>query len=143
MKEWTEKEWMAEASLDSIPTLTEDIGRELDALDCSKTARRQINVALDELLSNIANYAYAPGTGPMTVRMGFEEGTGTVSLSFLDSGVPWNPLEKPDPDVTLAPEDRPVGGLGILMVKKKMDGMEYRYEGNQNILTIYKRIRES
>lgn len=143
MKEWAEKEWTAEASLDSIPVLTEDIGRELDTLDCSKTARRQINVALDELLSNIANYAYAPGTGSMTVRMGYEEGTGTVSLSFLDSGVPWNPLEKPDPDVTLAPEDRPVGGLGILMVKKKMDGMEYRYEGNQNILTIYKRIRES
>jgi len=143
MKEWTEKDWTAEASLDSIPVLTEDIGRELDTLDCSKTARRQINVALDELLSNIANYAYAPGTGSMTVRMGYEEGTGTVSLSFLDSGVPWNPLEKPDPDVTLAPEDRPVGGLGILMVKKKMDGMEYRYEGNQNILTIYKRIRES
>lgn len=63
-----------EKACNLIPALTENIGRELDALDCSKTARRQINVALDELLSNIANYAYAPGTGPTTVRMRYRGG---------------------------------------------------------------------
>ena len=136
------KEWTAEASTDSIPALMEQVGRELDALNCALKARKQINVALDELLSNIAYYAYAPGTGSMSVQMDYDESTETVSLSFIDSGAPYNPLEKADPDVTLAAEDRPIGGLGILMVKKKMDGMEYRRENNQNILTIRKRIRE-
>lgn len=136
------KEWTAEAVTDSIAVMTQDIGHELDALDCSPQARRQINVALDELLSNIANYAYAPGTGKMTVQMRFDEADGTVFLTFIDNGVAYNPLEKPDPDITLPAEKRTVGGLGILMVKKKMDGMEYRRENGRNILTIRKRIRE-
>ena len=100
-------------------------------------------MALDELLCNIASYAYAPGTGEMTVQMRYDEASGTVSLSFIDSGVPYNPLEQAAPDITLRPEERSVGGLGILMVRKKMDGMDYRREGNQNILTVYKRIREA
>ena len=136
------KEWTVEASKDYIPAIMEQVGRELDALGCALKARKQINVALDELLSNIAYYAYAPGTGSMSVQMDYEESTGTVSLSFLDSGALYNPLEKADPDVTLAAEERPVGGLGILMVKRKMDEMDYRRENNRNILTIRKRIRE-
>lgn len=134
------KEWTVEATTDAIPGITAEIGRELEALECSKQAQRQINVALDELLSNIANYAYAPGTGEMTVRMHYDAGSGMVSLTFIDGGVPYNPLEKPDPDVTQAIEERQIGGLGILMVKKKMDGMTYRREGNLNMLTIHKQI---
>lgn len=135
-------EWTAEAVTDSIPAITREIGRELDALDCSAQARRKINVALDELLSNIAYYAYAPGIGKVTVQMRYDETDGTVFLTFIDSGIPYNPLEKADPDITLAAGNRPVGGLGVLMVKKKMDGMEYRRENGQNILTVRKRIRE-
>jgi len=134
------KEWTVEATTDAIPGITAEIGRELEALECSKQAQRQINVALDELLSNIANYAYAPGTGEMTVRMQYDAISGMVSLTFIDGGVPYNPLEKPDPDVTQAIEERQIGGLGILMVKKKMDGMTYRREGNLNMLTIHKQI---
>jgi len=65
-----------------------------------------------------------------------------VSITFIDSGVPYNPLEHEDPDVTLGAEERPVGGLGILIVKSKMDSVDYRYEDGKNILTIRKRIRE-
>ena len=136
------KEWTAEAVTDSIPAITREVGRELDALDCSPQARRKINVALDELLSNVAYYAYAPGTGKVAVQMRYDETDGTVFLTFIDSGIPYNPLEKADPDITLSAENRPVGGLGILMVKKKMDGMEYRRENGRNILTVRKRIRE-
>ena len=135
------KEWTAAAVKGNIPVLTEDVDRELEALGCSPKARRQIDVALDELLTNIANYAYAPGTGDMTVQMRYHEAEETVSLTFVDRGVPYNPLEHADPDVTLAAADRPIGGLGILMVKKKMDGMEYRREDGRNILTIHKCIR--
>ena len=136
------KEWTAKAETGSIAVVTQDVDRELDALDCPPEARKKINVALDELLSNIAYYAYAPESGEVTVQMRFDEADGTVFLTFIDNGVPYNPLEEPDPDITLAAEKRPVGRLGILMVKKKMDGMEYRRENNRNILTVRKRIRE-
>ena len=136
------KEWTAKAETGSIAVITQDVDRELDALGCSPEARRKINVALDELLSNIAYYAYAPESGEVTVQIRFDEADGTVFLTFIDNGVPYNPLEEPDPDITLAAEKRPVGRLGILMAKKKMDGMEYRRENNRNILTVRKRIRE-
>ncbi len=136
------KEWTAKAKADSIAVITQDVDRELDALGCSPEARRKINVALDEVLSNIAYYAYSSGSGEVTVQMRFDEADGMVFLTFIDNGVPYNPLEKTDPDITLEAEKRPVGGLGILMVKKKMDGMEYRRENNRNILTVRKRIRE-
>ena len=103
-------------------------------------AQMQIDVAIDELFVNIAHYAYAPGTGEATVRVGFDEAARLVSLTFIDSGVPYNPLEKEDPDVTLSAEERAVGGLGIFMVKKIMDGMAYERIDGRNVLTIQKRI---
>lgn len=63
-----------------------------------------------------------------------------ISITFSDSGKPYNPLEKPDPDVTLSAEERSIGGLGIFMVKKSMDDMRYEYKDGQNILTITKRL---
>ena len=136
------KEWTVEATVGNIPVITEKVETELEKLNCSGKAHRKINVALDELLNNIASYAYPKETGSVTVQMRYNEESETVSITLIDSGAAYNPLEKADPDVTLVAEDRPIGGLGILMVKKKMDGMEYRRENNQNILTIHKRIRE-
>lgn len=136
------KEWTVAADIDNIPVIAEQIGRELETLNSSRKALRQIQVSVDELLTNIAFYAYAPGTGMMTVQMAHDAGTGMVSITFIDSGVPYNPLEHEDPDVTLGAEERPVGGLGILIVKSKMDSVDYRYEDGKNILTIRKRIRE-
>ena len=138
------KEWTVEATVENISVVKGEIGAELEKLNCSKKAHRKINVALDELLNNIACYAYPPedGTGSVTVEMRYNEKNETVTITLIDSGIAYNPLEKEDPDITLGAEERPVGGLGILMVKKKMDGMEYRREGDRNILTIHKRIRE-
>ena len=136
------KEWTAPANIESIPFFMEEINRELDALGCSRLARRKINVALDELLCNIASYAYGRESGEMTAQLRYDEDSRTVSISLIDSGIAYNPLEKEDPDITLCAEKRPVGGLGILIVKKKMDKTEYRREDGRNILTIYKRIQE-
>ena len=136
------KEWTAEATVGNIPVITEKVETELEKLNCSGKAHRKINVVLDELLNNIASYAYPQETGSVTVQMRYNEESETVSITLIDSGAAYNPLEKADPDVTLAAEERPIGGLGILMVKKKMDGMECRRENNHNILTIHKRIRE-
>ena len=99
----------------------------------------QIEVIVEEVFVNIAHYAYAPGTGPATVRFR-ADGAGAAELTFIDRGAPYDPLARPDPDVTLSAEERPIGGLGIFMVKKSMDDMRYAYRDGRNILTIQKRL---
>ncbi len=95
------------------------------------------SVAVDEIFSNIARYAYNPETGGATVRVAVGE---DVTIEFEDSGVAYDPLAADDPDVTLSAEEREIGGLGLFMVKKMMDAVKYRRDGNKNILTIKKKL---
>ena len=134
------KELTLAASLENIAEVTAFIDEQLEALDCSMKAQMQIDIAIDELFGNIAHYAYGDGTGDATVRFDFDEVTRMASIAFIDGGVPFNPLEKADPDVTLSAEEREIGGLGIFMVKKSMDKMEYSHENGFNILMLHKRI---
>ena len=134
------KELTVEAAVGNIPAVADFVEAELDAVDCPPKAKMQIGVAIDEIMANIAQYAYAPGTGPVTVRFGYEQASGTATLTFLDKGMPYNPLEKKDPDVHLSAENRPIGGLGIFLVKKTMDSMDYAYKFGQNVLTIQKKL---
>ena len=128
------------ATLENISAVTAFIERQLEALDCPMKARMQIDMAIDELFGNIAHYAYASDTGDVTVRFAFDKTTRTASIAFIDGGVAFDPLAQPEPDVTLSAEERKIGGLGIFMVKKTMDAVSYRREGNRNILTIQKGI---
>jgi len=112
----------------------------LEELGASMKAQMQIDIAVEELFVNIANYAYAPDTGMAVVCVEKDAAKNQVSITFIDRGNPYNPLEKPDPDVTLSAEERSIGGLGIFMVKKSMDDMRYEYKDGQNILTITKRL---
>ena len=134
------KELTLAAVKENITPVTMFVDEQLEALDCSMKAQMQIDVALDELFANIANYAYPGGTGDATIQTDFEPAERIFSITFIDSGIPYDPLAKPDPDVTLSAEERSIGGLGIFLVKKTMDDMIYRYENNQNILTIRKKI---
>lgn len=134
------KELTVNAIVENIPAVTAFIDEKLEELACSPKAQCQIDVALDELLCNIARYAYAPGTGDATVRFGYDEDSRMVAITFIDAGKPFNPLEKPDPDTSLPASERKIGGLGIYLVRKTMDRMEYRYENGTNQLTIYKKI---
>lgn len=134
------KELTLAATLDNIPAVTAFIDAQLEALGCPMKAQMQIDMAIDELLGNIAHYAYPNGTGDATVRFDFDEDTRTASITFVDGGVPFNPLEKNDPDVTISAEEREVGGLGIFIVKRTMDSVHYRYENGRNMLTIQKRL---
>ena len=137
------KEWRGKAALENIPAVTAFIDEQLEALDCPMKAQMQIDVAIDELFGNIAHYAYGGESGDATVRFGFDEDSRMVSIAFIDGGVPFNPLEQADPDVTLSAAERSIGGLGIFMVKKSMDQVAYRYENGCNVLIIYKRISVS
>ena len=134
------KEWTFEAKIDRIPWLTEQVDGLLEGLDCPMKAQMQIDVAIDEWMANIASYAYGNGVGEVTVRFDFQPDDRTVVLTFIDSGVPYDPLAKPDPDVTLSVDKRAVGGLGIFLIKKTMDDMTYARRDGHNILTIRKRI---
>ena len=134
------KELTVPATLENIAVVTAFVDEQLEALDCTMKAQMQIDVAIDELFGNIAHYAYGSGTGDATVRFEFDEQTRSASVTFIDGGAPFNPLEKADPDVTLSAEAREIGGLGIFMVKKSMDKLEYSRENGHNELTIHKRI---
>ncbi|MCR4805327.1 MAG: SpoIIE family protein phosphatase [Clostridia bacterium] len=112
----------------------------LETLNCSAKVQMQIDVAVEELFVNIAHYAYAPETGSVTIRLEAESDPTAVKITLVDQGIPYDPLAKPDPDVTLSAEERQIGGLGIYMVKKSMDDMQYRYENGSNILTIRKAL---
>ena len=134
------KELTVQATLENLAVVTAFIMEQLEALDCPMKAQMQIDVAIDELFGNIAHYAYGDATGDATVRFDFDEDTRMASITFVDSGVPFNPLAKADPDVSLSAEDRQIGGLGIFMTKQLMDDVVYEYEDGRNILTLKKRI---
>lgn len=127
-----------EATVENIETVTEFVNEKLELLDCPMKAQMQLDVAIDELFGNIAHYAYKPGTGFATVRvLALTKPTG-VAITFIDSGKPYNPLERKDPDISLSASEREIGGLGIFMAKKLMDQTSYVYQDGQNRLTIVK-----
>ena len=134
------RELNVEASVDNLDTVIAFIDEEIDKLDGSVKLRTQIDIAVEELFVNIAHYAYNPETGPATVRVEVEQDPPAISITFIDKGVPYDPLAKADPDITLSAEDREIGGLGIFMVKKSMDSIDYEYKDGQNILHIKKLI---
>lgn len=128
------------AKVENIPAVTAFVDERLEALDCPVKAQMQIDIAIDELFGNIAHYAYQPGVGPATVRVEVVQDPLSVVITFIDQGVPYDPLAKADPDVTLSAEEREIGGLGIYMVKKTMDAIFYEYKDGQNILTLKKQL---
>ena len=128
------------ATLDQMEQVQEFIDEQLELHECPMKAKFQLDVAVEEIFVNIAHYAYHPVVGEATVRCCVGGSPLQVTIQFLDHGKPFNPLAKEDADTTLSAEDRDIGGLGILMVKKSMDAVDYAYEDGMNILTIKKSI---
>lgn len=117
------------------------VEEQIERYDCSARVRFQLDVAVEEIFINIATYAYRPGqAGQAAVRCCVGGDPLQVTIQFQDQGVPFNPLAKEDADITLTAQERQIGGLGILMVKKSMDAVRYSYEDGKNILTIQKNI---
>lgn len=145
-KETTDNDRLSGNSL-KIPANVENLDQVLLFVDsyleesgCSLKTQMQIDVAVEELFVNIAHYAYVPGSGEAEISIWVEDEPKTVVIRFRDSGIPYNPLAKEDPDVTLSAEERQIGGLGIFMVKKSMDDIQYQRDAGQNILTIKKNL---
>lgn len=136
------KELTITATVENIEAVTDFVNEQLESYDCPMKAQMQIDIAIDELFGNIAHYAYNPDVGDATVRVEVIEEPLSVIITFIDKGVPYDPLTKSDPNITLSAEEREIGGLGIFMVKKTMDEITYEYKDGQNILAIKKKLRD-
>ena len=126
------------AVTENLDTVNEMIDRVLEENECPVKAQMQIDVAVEEIYVNIASYAYPPGNGTATVSIEILDDPKRAVITFIDSGTPYDPLKKPDPDITLGVEERQIGGLGIYMVKKSMDDTKYSHDDGQNVFTITK-----
>ncbi len=163
------KELTIDADVQNLETVLDFVNTILEEQDCSPKVEIQLDVAVEEIYVNIANYAYSGETGKayITVEVGeaasllpdlispngnlfsnygdadtiVNKLTGNVFIiTFKDSGMPYDPLEKPDPDVTLSAEERAIGGLGIFMVKKSMDLLQYEHKDGMNVFSLVKCI---
>lgn len=126
------------AEIEQLDKVLSFIDGMLDKSECSVKSKLQIDVAVEEIFVNIASYAYGNQKGNAEIE--YQLNDNSAVITFTDSGEKYNPLERDEPDVTLSADEREIGGLGILMVRKSMDDIKYSYENGKNILTIYKSI---
>ena len=136
------KKMTVKAGLDNLSRVLACVDEELETAGCSMKTQMQVDIAVEEMFVNIANYAYAPGEGDADVCVKTEETDGgkRIRITLADQGKPYDPLMQEAPDVSLPAEKRKIGGLGIFMARKNMDDMTYEYRDGRNILTMLKRI---
>lgn len=123
--------------LDEVLLFVDEV---LKKYNCPTDTQIKIDIAVEEIYVNIANYAYNPEVGEATIICRVENEPLRVIVEFRDGGVSYNPLETEEPNIELSAEERDMGGLGIYMVKSSMDNVAYRYENGKNILTIEKNL---
>ena len=129
-----------EAKTENLDKVLSFVDEHLEEQECPMKTQMQIDIAVEELFVNIAHYAYHPEVGPVTIRVEVQKEPLAVTVTFIDHGVPYDPLAKEDPDTKLSAEERQIGGLGIYMVKKTMDDVSYEYKDGRNILKIKKNL---
>ena len=128
------------ANIEALNDVLGYVEQTLENYECSMKIQMSICVAIEEVFVNVAHYAYGDGEGDMSLSIGFDEESRIITFRMTDKGVPFDPLAKPDPDITLSAEEREIGGLGIFITKKTMDSVTYAYENGENILTMTKEI---
>lgn len=129
-----------DATIDNLSAVQTFLEELLEAAGCPMPKQIQIQVAAEEIYVNVASYAYAPETGSVTISAEISGVPAELTLVFTDSGVPFDPVARTDPDVSLPAAERGIGGLGILLAKKNTDEMIYEYTDGKNILTMKKKL---
>lgn len=134
------KELNVEATIENLAKVFNFLQDSLEKAEVPPKVKRQIKLCVEELYMNITHYAYNPNTGPACIAVNIvnNQVPSRVVISFTDEGKPYDPLAKEDPDIELGLDDRPIGGLGIYLVKTTMDKVEYERKDDKNILTIEK-----
>ena len=128
------------AKEDALADVLGFVEQTLDGYGCPMKTQMAICVAIEEVFVNVAHYAYGGGDGNATLEIGMDAASGNTVFRLIDRGTPFDPLQKPDPDITLSAQEREIGGLGIFITKKTMDTVTYAYENGENILTMMKKI---
>ena len=128
------------ATTDELSTVLSFVEEKLKEYKCAKRTKTAICVAIEEVFVNIARHAYNGMAGDVSISIAFEEKNRVITFCIKDKGVAFNPLQKPDPDITLSAQERKIGGLGIFMTKKTMDSVTYEYKDGENVLTLMKKI---
>ena len=131
---------MFPAKIEALSDVLGFVDQTLESYECPMKVQTAICVAIEEVFVNVAHYAYGKGEGDMTLGIAFDPESRALTFRMTDKGVPFDPLKKPDPDITLSAEEREIGGLGIFITKKTMDAVTYAYENGENILTMIKKI---
>ena len=135
------REKTVQATLENLDEVMAFVEEQMEVYHCSMKMQMQIAVAVEEIYVNIASYADREQKGNARIRVQSGGEPLQIIITFEDDGIPYNPLLKEDPDITLSAEERKIGGLGIYIVKKSMDQVEYHYQNGKNILTIRKDIQ--
>ena len=128
------------AKTEALSDILGFVDQTLEGYGCPMKIQMAVCVAIEEVFVNVAHYAYGGGEGDVTLGIVFDAESRTVTFRLADKGTPFDPLKKPDPDITLSAEDREIGGLGIFITKKTMDSVRYAYENGENVLTMTKKI---
>jgi len=134
------REIRVQAVLDNLDTVISFIEEELERAECPLGIVMKINLSVEEIFVNIANYAYEDHVGEAVIRTEIRENPHSIRITFIDYGVPYDPTALPEPDVSSSAEERKIGGLGIFLVRKNMDSMTYEYKDGSNILVIEKNL---
>ena len=137
---FSSNELETDALTENLECVQQFVGDYLDKIGCSFKTKSQVDIAVEEIFVNIAHYAYKTGTGKAVVRVEITDDPATVTITFMDHGIEYNPLERDDPDITLSAEERDIGGLGIFMTKNLMDDVTYEHNEGKNILKLKKSL---
>lgn len=129
-----------EAKIENVDDLTTKVNECLEKMGCSMRSMTQIDIALDELFSNVCHYAYDGELGHVIVDVTEVQDGKAVQITLKDSGIPFDPLKHQDPDISKSIHERAIGGLGIFMVKRTMDDVLYEYRDGLNMLTVIKTL---
>ena len=125
------REKTVQATLENLDEVMAFVEEQMEVYHCSMKMQMQIAVAVEEIYVNIASYAYREQKGNARIRVQSGGEPLQIIITFEDDGIPYNPLLKEDPDITLSAEERKIGGLGIYIVKKSMDQVEYHYQNGK------------
>ncbi len=130
-----------EATPENVAVSQELVHNFLDSVSCSMSTFFELDMIVEEIFINIVHYAYGDHGGKAFMDLALNKEGDTLSITFRDTGFPYNPLGKEDPDITAPASERPIGGLGIFLVQKYSNGLSYEYADGQNRLTIHKKLK--
>ena len=126
---------------DNYSAAQEQVQDFLSPYGCKMRTLLELDMIVEEIFINIASYAYGEKEGLASIDLSINDSADMLTMTFRDSGIPYDPLKKESPDITSGAMDRAVGGLGIFLVQKYADGMSYEYKGGENCLTIRKKLK--